>query len=70
MAVPIHPKENMDAYHGPHVVLSRAEIERLHELYVNHFLQTACPVVSIDAQIQAKLDAALKSHPDFMKPAK
>lgn len=56
-------------YHGPHVVLSRAEIERLHELMVNHFLHKDPPVERIDEEIQAKFDAALKSHPDFLKPA-
>lgn len=57
-------------YHGPHVVFSREEIERLHELMVNHFLHKDPPVERIDEDIQAKLDAALKSHPDFVKPAK
>ena len=57
------------SYHGPHVVFSRAEIERLHELMVNHFLHKDPPVERIDEEIQAKLDAALKSHPDFLTPS-
>lgn len=57
-------------YHGPHVVLSRIEVERLHELMVNHFLHKDPPVERIDEDIQVKLNEALKSHPDFLKPSK
>lgn len=60
---------NGHPYRGPHVVLSRPEIERLHEVMANHFLGSNSPVENIDSEIQAKLDAALKSHPNFLKPA-
>lgn len=56
-------------YIGPYAVFSRAEVERLHELMVNHFLHKDPPVEAIDEDIQAKLDAALKSHEDFLRPA-
>lgn len=51
-------------YHGPHVVLSRSEIERLHTLI------GSIPWEDGDDVIYKKLDAAIKSHPDFLKPAK
>lgn len=58
-------KQYQVPYHGPHVVFSREEIERLREVMEVHLWKTA-----VDSSICGKLDAALKSHPDFLTPAK
>lgn len=57
-------------YHGPHVILSRKEIERLDELMKNHSMGRVIPVEAIDGSICNKIDAALTSDPDFLEPAK